>query len=99
MGTDILAGFDRWREPAEILRLARIAAFWRDPVVSERVRVPPVTGLADRLSVFDAGSVRITATDVRNDLAQGRSVAGKVPGPVAEYITKHGLYKPGVRET
>jgi nicotinate-nucleotide adenylyltransferase len=99
MGTDILAGFDRWREPAEILRLARIAAFWREPFAAERVRVPQVPGLADRLSVFDAGSVRITATDVRNDLAQGRSVAGKVPGPVAEYITKHGLYKPGVRET
>jgi len=99
MGTDILAGFDRWREPAEILRLARIAAFWREPFVGERVRVPQVPGLADRLSVFDAGSVRITATDVRNDLANGRSVAGKVPGPVAEYITKHGLYKPGVRET
>jgi nicotinate-nucleotide adenylyltransferase len=99
MGTDILSGFGRWKEPREVLRLARIAAFWREPFVGPNVRVPEVEGLADRLSVFDAGSVRITATDVRNDLAEGRSVAGRVPGPVAEYITKQGLYRPGAPQS
>jgi nicotinate-nucleotide adenylyltransferase len=95
MGTDILAGFDRWRQPGEILRLARVAAFHREPFAGDRVRVPPVEGLSDRLSVFDAGSVRISATDLRKDLAAGKGIGGRVPGPVAEYITKHGLYKPG----
>jgi nicotinate-nucleotide adenylyltransferase len=98
MGTDILAGFGRWRAPEEILRRARIAAFFREPFVGERVRVPGVAGLTDRLTVFDAGSVRISSTDLRNDLAAGRSVAGRVPGTVAEYITKHGLYRPGAAE-
>ena len=95
MGTDILAGFARWREPEEILKIARIAAFHREPFVGAGLRLPEVAGLADRLSVFDAGSVKISATDLRNDLAQGRSIGGRVPGPVAEYITKQGLYKPG----
>ena len=95
MGTDILAGFARWKEPGEILRIARVAAFHREPFVGSGLRLPEVAGLADRLSVFDAGSVKISATDVRNDLAQGRSIVGRVPGPVAEYITKQGLYKPG----
>ena len=95
MGTDILAGFARWKEPEEILRIARIAAFHREPFVGSGLRLPEVAGLADRLSVFDAGSVKISATDLRNDLAQGRSIGGRVPGPVAEYITKQGLYKPG----
>jgi nicotinate-nucleotide adenylyltransferase len=99
MGTDVLAGFARWRDPEEIVRLARLAAFWREPFAGDRVRVPNVSGLADRLSVFDAGSVRITATDLRKDLAEGRSVAGRIPGPVAEYITKHGLYEPGAPRT
>ena len=31
LGTDALAGFERWREPLEILRLARLAAFVREP--------------------------------------------------------------------
>ena len=60
------------------------------------VSVPEVPGLKDRLSVFDAGSVRISATELRNALAAGRSIEGRVPGPVAEYITKHGLYNPGM---
>jgi nicotinate-nucleotide adenylyltransferase len=96
MGTDILAGFGRWREPEAILGLARIAAFHREPYVGPMLSVPEVPGLADRLAIFDAGSVKISATDLRNDLAAGKSVGGRVPGPVAEYITKHGLYKPGM---
>lgn len=95
MGTDMLAGFARWKDPEEILKIARIAAFHREPFVGPGLRLPEVAGLADRLSVFDAGSVKISATDVRNDLAQGRSIAGRVPGSVAEYITKQGLYNPG----
>ena len=96
MGTDTLAGFARWRDTPEILSLARVAAFLREPFVGEGLRVPDVPGLEDRLSVFDAGSVRISATAIRNDLAAGRGIAGKVPAPVAEYITKHGLYNPGM---
>jgi nicotinate-nucleotide adenylyltransferase len=96
MGTDILAGFDRWREPEAILGLARIASFEREPFRGGAVRVPEVSGLTERLSVFDAGSVRISATELRSALAAGRSIGGEVPGPVAEYITKHGLYKPGM---
>jgi nicotinate-nucleotide adenylyltransferase len=95
MGTDILAGFARWRDPEAILKLARIAAFEREPYAGSAVRIPDVPGLADRLSVFDAGSVRISASELRNALTAGRSIGGKVPGPVAEYITKQGLYKPG----
>jgi nicotinate-nucleotide adenylyltransferase len=83
MGTDTLTSFRRWRDTPEILRRARIAAFLREP-------------FADRLTVFDAGSVKISATAIRNDLAAGRSIAGMVPAPVAEYITKHGLYNPGM---
>ena len=65
-----LAGFARWQRaggdpaarpdrglPARAVRRART------------VRCPKLPGLADRLAVFDAGSVKISATDLRNDLA------------------------------
>ena len=96
MGTDTLAALGRWRKPEEIVRLARVAAFHREPFVGEGLRVPPVAGLGSRLEVFDAGSVRISGTGLRKDLSNGKSAAGQVPGPVAEYITKHGLYRSGV---
>ena len=92
MGTDTLAEFARWRRTDEILRLARIAAFVREPFAGPGLRIPEVPGLSDRLTVFDAGSVKISATAVRKDLAAGRSITGQVPMLVAEYITKHGLY-------
>src|SRR5262249_9546168 len=96
MGTDALAGFGRWRKPEEIVRLARIAAFYREPYVGERLVVPPVPGLADRLEAFDAGSVRTSSTDLRDALERGDSSSEQLPPAVAEYITKHGLYGSGV---
>ena len=93
MGTDALAGFGRWKDPEEIVRLARIAAFHREPFVGERLRIPKVAGLENRLEVFDGGSFKISSTDLRDDLARGESPAGRVPEPVAEYITKHRLYR------
>ena len=96
MGTDTLSTFDRWKEPAEIARLARIAAFYREPFVGPTLTIPDVPGLSERLEVFDAGSVRISATALRNELSRGESPAGRVPEPVAEYITKQGLYGSGV---
>ena len=93
MGTDALAGFGRWRNPEEIVRLARIAAFHREPFVGEGLRVPTVAGLENRLEVFDGGSFKISSTDLRSDLARGESPAGRVPEPVAEYLTKHRLYR------
>ena len=95
MGTDMLAHLDRWKEADEIPRLARIAAFHREPFVGDRLRIPRVSGLPIRLEVFDAGSVKISSSGLRADLARGESVADRVPGPVAEYITKHGLYRSG----
>ena len=92
MGTDVLAGLSRWRDPHEIVRMARISAFLREPFTGAQLSIPDVPGLASRLEVFDAGSVKISATDLRNDLASGVPITGRVPEPVAEYITKQGLY-------
>jgi nicotinate-nucleotide adenylyltransferase len=98
MGTDALAGLHLWKEPDEIVRLARVAAFYRDPYRGAGLVVPDVAGLAQRLEVFDAGSVRISSTELREDLARGASAAGRVPPAVAEYITKQGLYRTGAGE-
>ncbi|MGH9368731.1 MAG: nicotinate-nucleotide adenylyltransferase [Thermoanaerobaculia bacterium] len=96
MGTDTLAVFDRWKDPEEIVRLARVAAFLREPFAGSELRIPGVAGLSNRLEVFDAGSVKISATDLRSDLERGVGAAGRVPEPVAEYITKQSLYRSGV---
>src|SRR5262249_61202950 len=91
-GTDIRAAFVRGKSPEDIVRRARIASFYREPFPAPGLRIPPIPGLANRLEVFDAGSVKISATEIRNRIARGESSADQVPEPVAEYITKQGLY-------
>jgi nicotinate-nucleotide adenylyltransferase len=96
MGTDTLSALARWKEPGEIVRLARIAAFHREPFVGAGLQVPEIVGLRERLEVLDAGSVRISGTDLRESLRRGEGTGAWVPASVAEYITKHGLYGSGV---
>jgi len=95
MGTDTLAGLGSWREPEEIIRLARIAAFHREPFIGAGLHTPKIPGLPNRLEVFDAGSVKISATELRSDLSRGATAAGRVPASVLEYMAKHQLYRFG----
>jgi nicotinate-nucleotide adenylyltransferase len=95
MGTDTLAGLASWKEPEEIIRFARIAAFHREPFIGKGLRTPEIRGLPNRLEVFDAGSVKISATELRSDLSRGASAAGRVPASVLEYMAKHQLYRFG----
>src|SRR5262249_31249572 len=93
MGTDVLAGFSRWRRPVEILQMARIGAFEREPFTGSAVSIPDVPGLRNRLKVFDAGSVKISSTELRDELERGGRAEGGGPRAGAEDITKPGLYK------
>ncbi len=94
LGTDALAGFDGWREPEEILRLARLAVFVREPQGPEVLdRVAVVAANRSSVLLFDSVRVKISSTDVRRAAARGESLSGRTPPAVEEYIVKHGLYK------
>ncbi|MFM8393592.1 MAG: nicotinate-nicotinamide nucleotide adenylyltransferase, partial [Acidobacteriota bacterium] len=57
-------------------------------------RRPAAPELAVRhVYLTDYVSVDISATDVRRASAEGRSLAGLVPLPVADYISKYQLYQ------
>jgi nicotinate-nucleotide adenylyltransferase len=94
LGTDALAGFDRWREPEEILRLARLAVFVREPHGPEVLEgVAAVEANRSSVLLFDSVRVKISSTDVRRAAARGESLSGRTPPAVEEYIVKHGLYR------
>ncbi len=94
LGTDALAGFDRWREPEEILRIATLAAFVREPHEPDVVAASPILS-AHRSSIliFDSVRVKISSTDVRRAAAAAESLAGSTPPAVEDYIAKHGIYR------
>lgn len=92
LGTDALAGIARWKNPARIGELARLAAFVREPHTDADELRRGSGMLADRILIFDSTRVTISATDLRTRLAEGKSIGGLTPPGVEEYIAKHGLY-------
>jgi nicotinate-nucleotide adenylyltransferase len=84
LGSDAARDLDRWREAADVARLARIVVFGRpgapipeSPLVSATAVVPPVA---------------ISATEVRTRVRDGRPIGHLVPPPVARYILENRLY-------
>lgn len=81
IGTDNAAKFDTWHQPDEIARLARIAVLQRG---AEAPAHPwPVVR---RL-------VEISSTEIRQRVAEGRSIRYLTPAAVCDYIRKRGLYR------
>ena len=94
IGWDSLSQFARWREPARIIRMCRLVAVPRpgyslpDPKAMEAA----IPGIAGSLIVLDKPEIAISATEIRERVANGLSIRRLVPKPVAEYIQKNGLY-------
>ncbi|MBA2372692.1 MAG: nicotinate (nicotinamide) nucleotide adenylyltransferase [Chloroflexi bacterium] len=83
-----------WRDPARILALARLAVVPRGgypeaTVTSLADRFP---GCEDRAVFLDGPRIRLSASDLRDRAARGRSIRYLVPDAVTAYIGDHGLY-------
>ncbi len=93
VGGDQAQGFSAWRDPAEILLLARLAVAEREGIAREDVRarlaglVPP-----GRLVFFDMPRIDVSSSAVRRRVAAGRPIRHLVPDAVAALITERGLY-------
>ena len=97
VGSDVLDQFHRWKEPAAILELCRLAVIERPG--------GPAEGIAALQENFpdalDAGAVvsvagprvDFSASELRRVLASGQSTRYRIPDAVAEYIAEHGLYR------
>ena len=97
-GGDMAASLPGWRQPEEVLRLARFAVAEREGAGREEVEAA-VSGLSpaarERVVFFDMPPVEVSSTAVRRGLAEGRPVRDLVPDAVARYIDEHGLYGGG----
>jgi nicotinate-nucleotide adenylyltransferase len=94
LGWDNLTQLPHWREPSRLIKLCQLVAV-------PRVDYPPpdlqsldasIPGLSQRVIRLDAPRIDINASEIRQRVKEGLSIAHLVPEPVERYIKKHRLY-------
>lgn len=89
------AEFSTWREPARILELADLIVAPRDGFAAADPDLVPrqFPDVNAAIAFLDGPSIRLSASEIRDRAAAGRSVRYLVPDAVAAYIGDHGLYQ------
>jgi len=84
-----------WHEPERILAIARLAVAPRDgyPSADAASLQPPIAGSTGRVTFLEAPRMRLSASELRQRAASGRSLRYLVPDAVAAYIDDHSLYR------
>ena len=93
IGADEFQDFLSWKEPDEIVALARLAVATRPGF--PRARLDDVLtrlGPPDRVVFFEIPPIPAASRDIRELVAAGEPLDGLVPPAVAELIRARGLY-------
>jgi nicotinate-nucleotide adenylyltransferase len=94
IGWDSLTGIPHWKDPSKLIQLCFLVAVPRPGYDRPDIKKleAEITGISKKTIFMDKPRVDISATDIRNKVAQGLSISGLVPEKVAEYIKENGLY-------
>jgi nicotinate-nucleotide adenylyltransferase len=95
LGMDVLEQFDRWKEPNILLELCHLTIVNRPGHqavdVNDLVGKYPKAGT--RLTLLNVPRIEISSTEIRQRLAEGRSIRYMVPEAVESYINEHEVYR------
>ncbi|MBA7596054.1 putative nicotinate-nucleotide adenylyltransferase [subsurface metagenome] len=94
LGIDALAQLPTWREPQRIVELCHLVAARRpeagDLDLESLERSIP--GISRRITILDNPLIDISSSDIRQRVAEGKSIHEMVPEAVELYIKEKGLY-------
>ncbi len=93
-GWDSLAELPQWHEPTRLITMCHLVAvprpgYRRPKLKSLEASIP---GISKRVMLMDKPEIDISASVIRDRVAQGLSIRHLVPEPVNRYIKQHGLY-------
>jgi nicotinate-nucleotide adenylyltransferase len=93
VGADVASTLPAWREPRELLALARLVVASRPGSDRDGVHEALASlGGEGRAEFLDAPLIDVSSSRAREDAAAGRPIDRMVGGEVAEYIRERALY-------
>jgi nicotinate-nucleotide adenylyltransferase len=95
LGWDNLAKIPQWKEPAKLIEMCFLAAVPRPGYERPNMKKleAALPGISKKVILMDKPRLEISATDIRNKVAQGLPISWLVPQVVEEYIKENGLYR------
>ena len=95
VGGDMAYSLPNWREPEELLALARLAVAEREGVRRADIveRLAGLAGAPERIDFFDMPRLDISSSLIRRRAGAGVPVRYLVPDAVAAYIERQRLYR------
>ena len=94
VGADQFAKLDSWKDPDEVLALARLGVATRPGFArAELERLRATLRDPARVELFEIEAVPVASTDVRERVASGEPIDDLVPPAVARLIAELGLYR------
>jgi nicotinate-nucleotide adenylyltransferase len=92
VGADMARTLATWREPRELVELARLAVAEREDAGREDV-LRALNPLGARVDFLEMGMLDVSSSQVRERVRHGEPIDGLLAPAVAEYIAEHGLYR------
>jgi nicotinate-nucleotide adenylyltransferase len=95
VGGDMAQSLPNWRDPEELLALARLGVAEREGVRRADIaeRLAGLAGAGERVDFFDMPRIDVSSSLVRRRAAAGLPLRYLVPDAVAAYIEREGLYR------
>jgi nicotinate-nucleotide adenylyltransferase len=92
LGRDTLAELPSWKEPKKLVQLCRLVVAPRLGSKDLKHLETEIPGLLDKVIQLDMPVIGISASGIRQRIAEGLSIRYLVPPEVEKYITKQKIY-------
>ncbi|MCK5593138.1 nicotinate-nucleotide adenylyltransferase, partial [Candidatus Bathyarchaeota archaeon] len=92
LGRDTLAELPSWKEPKKLVQLCRLVVAPRLGAKDLQHLETEIPGLLDKVIQLDMPVIGISASGIRQRIAQGLSIRYLVPAKVQEYISEQKIY-------
>jgi nicotinate-nucleotide adenylyltransferase len=97
LGRDTLAELPSWKEPKKLVQLCRLVVAPRLGSKDLKHLETEIPGLLDKVIQLDMPVIGISASGIRQRIAQGLSIRYLVPTEVEKYITEQKIYPTSAR--